>query len=316
MIFIERPETNPHFNIATEEYILKNYSEDVIMLWQCEPSVILGKHQNALAEVNLDLVSESNIPVIRRISGGGTVFHDPGNINYTIITSEKQKDKLIDFRKFTRPIVEFLASYGIVAGFEEKNNLVIDGKKFSGNSAHVHKNRVLHHGTLLFNSDLEKLDEFVKPKSLDIEDKAVKSIRATVTNISDHLDEKMDVQLFKAKLQKHLLKYHKISEVRKLTDADKTAINKLIEEKYRQWQWNYGYSPSFVLKNRIDELSVELTVKNGFIETIDLIGPHDPSIAAALFHGIHYRQKEIEEMLLTTEVSSKDIETCLKLLGF
>jgi lipoate-protein ligase A len=316
MIFIERPETNPYFNIAAEEYILKNTIDNVVMIWQCEPAVIIGKHQNTLTEVNFELTNELDIPVIRRISGGGTVYHDPGNINYTVITSEMKKDRLIDFRKFTQPIIDFLSGLGIEASFEGKNNLVIDGKKFSGNSAHVHKNRVLHHGTLLFNSNLEKLEKVIRPEELDIDDKAVKSIRATVTNISDYLDAEMNIQEFKAELKEYLLIYHKISKVRALSDNDMTVINKLVEEKYSQWQWNNGYSPAFTLTKEFDGITVVLKVKNGFIESIDIIGKTNPFFNPQMLTGLPYRMEDLRERMIIQEVPEEDIVGYLQLLGF
>ena len=129
MIFVRRPQTNPYFNIAAEEFILKNSSEDVLMLWQSEPSVVVGKHQNTMAEVNMDFVRENNIPVIRRISGGGTVYHDLGNINLTQISTFRKTNQLIDFRKFTKPVIAFLKQFGLEASFTGKNNLTVNGKK-------------------------------------------------------------------------------------------------------------------------------------------------------------------------------------------
>ncbi|HEY9115846.1 MAG TPA: lipoate--protein ligase family protein, partial [Bacteroidales bacterium] len=202
MIFIYQPETDPFFNIAAEDFLLKNSPDDFIMLWQNKPSVIIGKHQNTFAEVNLDFVNKNNIPVIRRMSGGGTVYHDLGNINFTMITSENNPEKLIDFRKFTEPLILFLKSLGIEAAFESKNNLKVNGKKISGNSAHVKKDKIMHHGTLLFNTNLRNLENSIKPPKTNITDKAVKSVRATVTNISKELDDKMPIEKFRFELQR------------------------------------------------------------------------------------------------------------------
>ncbi len=154
------------------------------MLWQNLPSIILGKHQNTLAEINYSFVKENNIPVVRRISGGGTVFHDLGNLNFTFISSG-EKEKLVNFRKFTQPIIEVLNHMGIPACFEGKNDLRVNGLKISGNAEHVYRNKVLHHGTLLFSADLNYLNQAIKSVPERFKDKAVQSVRSKVANITD-----------------------------------------------------------------------------------------------------------------------------------
>jgi len=186
MLIINDLRTDPYFNLAAEEYALKNFKADCFMLWRNEPSIIVGKHQNTLAEINLDYVKKRNIKVGRRLSGGGAVFHDLGNLNFTFISTGAQENRLVDFRRFTMPILEVLQNLGIEAVFEGRNDLTIHGRKFSGNAEHVWKNRILHHGTLLFSSVLTDLSEALKVDPLKFRDKAVKSIRSRVTNISKH----------------------------------------------------------------------------------------------------------------------------------
>jgi len=295
MIFIRRRQTDPFFNIAAEEYVLKQFKEDVVMLWQSKPSVIVGKHQNVLKEVNTGYTLKKNIPVIRRISGGGTVYHDPGNLNYTVITTETNREKLIDFRKFTKPVIGFLETLGIRAEFEGKNNLVINGKKFSGNSAHVFKNRVMHHGTLLFNSNLDILNKVIRPVVKEkIEDKAVQSIRAKVTNIRDHLDTKPDMEEFKVYFQKYLLNYSSINKIQELRKTDIQTINKLADEKYKTWEWNFGYSPVYVFRNEIQGIKVEMKVKSG-------------KIIDAFFEGDFEKKEKLERLLLNISHRKDDI---------
>lgn len=286
MIFIKRPQTDPFFNIAAEEYILKRDDRDILMLWQCSPSVIIGKHQNTLTEVNVGFANRRNIPVIRRLSGGGTVYHDEGNINYTVIKSEKRKDRLIDFRKFTQPVIDFLGTLGTKARFEGKNNLVINRKKFSGNSAHVFKNRVMHHGTLLFDSNLEMLDQIIRADTKSkIEDKAVQSVRAAVTNISEHLDVDMTIRQFKEKLENYLFNYYSINEIHELDKTDISAINTLMNEKYSKWEWNFGYSPDYIFRNEISGIKMNMKVKNG-------------KIIDAFFEGDFEKKEKLERLLL------------------
>lgn len=274
MIFIERSQTDPFFNIAAEEYLLKNTDEEILTFWQSTSSVILGKHQNPVKEVNLDFVNQHNIPVIRRISGGGTVFHDLGNINYTLITQSDKQENLVDFRKFTKPMILFLQEFGLESQFVGKNNLILDGKKFSGNSAHVFKKRVMHHGTLLFDTRLDLLDSIINPDRNSVEDKSIASIHASVTNISNHLKDNITLEKFKQNLANFFFSYFEIKKRQNLTAEMIRDIQKLAEEKYHQWSWNYGYSPKYCFKKEIRTdsglMQVDLEVKDGFIQKIQL----------------------------------------------
>jgi len=287
------------------------------MLWQSKPSVIVGKHQNVLKEVNTGYTQKKNIPVIRRISGGGTVYHDPGNLNYTVITTETNREKLIDFRKFTKPVIAFLETLGIRAEFEGKNNLVISGKKFSGNSAHVFKNRVMHHGTLLFNTDLDVLDKTIHPELKDkIQDKAVQSIWATVTNIRDLLDTKPDIDVFKVNFQNYLLNYYSIKEIRELNKTDIQAIKKLIEDKYKTWEWNFGYSPVYVFRNEIQNIKVELKVKNGKIVDICFAGEVEKKEKLErLLRNIPHREEDIKKVIYSEYGEQNTVDEIIRLLS-
>ncbi|PKP15313.1 MAG: lipoate--protein ligase, partial [Bacteroidetes bacterium HGW-Bacteroidetes-22] len=199
MLCIKDSNTDPYFNLAADEYVMKNFKEDCFMLWRNEPSIIVGKHQNTLAEINVDYVKENSIKVVRRITGGGAVFHDLGNLNFTFIRNSEEGAQ-VDFRKFTQPIIDVLQKIGINAVFEGRNDLTIDGKKFSGNAEHVWKKRTLHHGTLLFSAVITDLSAALKVNPLKFNDKAVKSVRSRVTNISEHLKEKMDVLEFRDRI--------------------------------------------------------------------------------------------------------------------
>lgn len=274
MIWIERPHIDPWFNLAAEEYILKQYKQDLLMFWQNTPSVVVGKHQNTAAEVDMDYAAAHHIPVIRRISGGGTVYHDLGNINYTLIRSTAKNEFPVDFRAFTQPLIAFLASFGIDARFEGKNNLLIGGRKFSGNAAHLFKNRVMHHGTILFQTDLEKLEKIIQPKQGQFNDKAIKSVHAKVMNLSEIFPKDISFDKFKVQLKQFLLDYYKIETSFQLTDADLSAIHELANTKYKSWQWNVGYSPKFsVQKSETTPYGIiraKLQVKAGIITSVDL----------------------------------------------
>jgi len=190
MLCIHLKNTDPYFCLAAEEYLLKNFQEDIFMLWQSENAVVVGKHQNLLGEINYPFVRENNIALCRRISGGGTVFHDSGNVNFSFIKNVKSPAE-ISFKQFTAPVVDALAKLGVAATTSGRNDLLIDGLKISGNAEHVYKNRVLHHGTLLFNSDLKNLGQAIKVVPGKYESKAVQSNRSPVANISQFLKNPM-----------------------------------------------------------------------------------------------------------------------------
>ncbi|RLD87027.1 MAG: lipoate--protein ligase family protein [Bacteroidetes bacterium] len=314
MIFISRTQTNPFFNIAAEEYVLKHFDEDVLMLWQSTPAVIVGKHQNMVAEVNLNYTRENRIPVIRRVSGGGTVFHDLGNLNYTLIKTEANRERLIDFKKFSAPVMEFLRTLSIQAEFEGKNNLVINGKKFSGNSAHVLKNRVMHHGTLLFNTNLENLEKVIRPPKANIADKAIKSVSATVTNISMELQSTITFEDFRQSLAAFLVDHYQIDNIYHFSEQDIAEINKLVAEKYNTPQWNYGYSPYYEFENTLDGFYLFIKVKKGLVEAIELNGCENSFSGS--FKGIMHRYQDINNIIERLNVKAETKKTLLRLFGF
>ena len=313
MIFINRKETNPYFNIAAEEFALKHFYQDVLMLWQSAPSVIVGKHQNLIAEVDLGYTHKHNIPVIRRISGGGTVYHDLGNLNYTLIRTEADRERLIDFNRFSAPIVEFLKTMGLKAGFEGKNNLVLKGKKFSGNSAHVFKNRVIHHGTLLFNTNLNELEKVIRPVKASIKDKAVKSVRATVTNILEHIPD-INYNIFSQNLTRFLIDYYSIGTIYSFSAQDVKSINKLVDYKYLSPDWNYSYSPTYEFENSFDGNYLRIIVKKGLIESIEMEGSLR-SFASSLI-GVMHRYDAIAAIAERFTLDNVQKQILLHLFGF
>lgn len=268
---ILRKETDPYFNLAAEEYIFKNFSEDTFMLWRNDPSVVIGKHQNAFAEVNHEFINKNGIQVVRRISGGGAVYHDHGNLNFTI-TGIGDQHSLVDFHKYTLPIIDAINKLGVNVVIGNRNSLYINGMKISGNAEHVYKQKVIHHGTILFNSNLDNLNKAILPIAIQYEDKAVKSIRSNVTNLSNYLPNHMGMEDFAEYIISEILNGNDGAYMYTLTESNKIEINRLKEEKYSTWEWNYGYSPpfSFITRFSLAENSFTgiVNIKNGIIESI------------------------------------------------
>lgn len=277
MLCFDNPSTNPYFNLACEEYLLKNIEDEVFMLWRNEPAIIVGKHQNTLAEINTEYVKDQGIKVVRRLTGGGAVFHDLGNLNFTFIKFiPLNGDQIIDFQKHTKPILDILLKLGINAKFEGRNDLTIDGKKFSGNAEHVHKHKVLHHGTLLFSAKLPDLSAALKVDPLKFEDKAVKSVRSRVTNISEHLEQPLTVEEFKDMVMQHIIEMYPDSKPFKLDNAAVDEVEALVEKKYATWEWNFGQSPVYNLRKGYKAaggfIEFDLFVEKGIIKELKIFG--------------------------------------------
>lgn len=276
MLCIHLENTDPFFCLATEEYLLKNFDEDIFMLWQSMDTVVVGKHQNLLAEINYPFVRENHITVARRISGGGTVFHDAGNVNFSFIKNVKSPAE-ISFKQFTQPVVDALAKLDVTATTSGRNDLLIEGKKVSGNAEHIFKNRVLHHGTLLYNSDLKNLGQAIKVVPGKYQSKAVQSNRSEVANISTFLKSKLEISefiqfLIDVQLENKKNTFYELNE----KDIQKTEV--LANEKFKRWEWNFGYSPKYSFKNEVEFgdniLKIELNVKKGIIEDCKIFGDY------------------------------------------
>lgn len=268
MRIILQPTHDPYFNIATEEYLLKHSSDDYIILYRNTPSVIVGKHQNTMAELNHTFINSSKIPVIRRLSGGGTVFHDLGNVNFCFIVNGREGN-LVDFKRFTAPIIEFLKELGLNAYRGEKNDIRIGNYKVSGNAEHVYKNRVMHHGTLLYSTNMLWLEQAIKSNEDSYTDRAIRSNRSQTINIAELLSLTMTVETFEIALSEFLTKYHSATPLQ-LDDSAKRTISTLATTKYTDWNWNYGYNASYDFKVNIDSDFLVLRVTNGIIESVEI----------------------------------------------
>ena len=272
MLCIKSTSNDPYFNLATEEYLLKNSTEDIFMLYVNDPSLIIGKHQNTISEINIEYALSKNIKVARRLSGGGTVYHDRGNLNFCFI-STTEGDNKVNFKRYTRPILELLWHLGLNARMGGRNDLIAEGFKISGNAEHIYRNRVLHHGTLLYDSNLDELSKLLKVNLTRFKDKSVQSKRSQVINISDILEKKITFDSFTNKIFKRQMLLPG-SQKYSLTANDKEQINKLVEFKFRTWEWNYGYSPKYLYRNSVVindcQIELQLNVEKGIIITVEV----------------------------------------------
>jgi lipoate---protein ligase len=300
MFCINLESTDPFFNLAIEEVLLKYRTEDFLILGINSPSIIIGKHQSAHRESDTRFAEMNNIPVIRRISGGGTVFHDNGNLNFTFIT-QSEPGRQIDFQKYTRPVIDFLVSAGIEARFEGKNDLKVEGLKVSGNAEHVFRNRVLHHGTLLFSSSLEILRNTIRKDTSHYTTRAVASNPSPVMNLSDKVKLYDDILKFRSGMMDYFLTSLHGAETYNPAESDILAAQALANSKYKTWEWNYAYGPeyrfntSFILKG--NSYSVSILVRNGLIEDCEIKGSGDLAKAGKKLTGHRHMADDILKVL-------------------
>ncbi|PKN79446.1 MAG: lipoate--protein ligase [Candidatus Cloacimonetes bacterium HGW-Cloacimonetes-1] len=299
------------YNIATEEYLLQNKDDDCFLLYRNEPSIIVGKHQNTLSEINSDFVKAQGIPVVRRMTGGGTVFHDMGNLNFCFIMNNAE-DTSWTFEKYTRPVLQVLHDLGIDAKLEGRNDLTIGGKKFSGNAKMTYRNKVLQHGTILFSSKMTDLSAALKVNPLKFTDKAVKSVQSRVTNVSEHLSTPLDLDDFIALVHNYVRSLYPEAMDYSFSAAEQAAISALVDTKYGTWDWNYGASPKYnfskAIRTKAGTIEFYLNVSKGKIDTLqiygDFFGRKDIDEFAAALIGVLHNPPELLQILQNLDVAS------------
>jgi lipoate-protein ligase A len=307
MFFIDNSGiTDPRLNLALEEYCLRNLDpqHDYLLLYINEPAVIIGRSQNTFQEIDHEFIRRKGIHVVRRISGGGAVYHDYGNLNFSFIT-KYEKTNVLNFRKFTAPVIRALHGLGVPAELSEGNDIVAFGKKISGNAQYSTQKSMFSHGTLLFDAEMENLVSALNVKREKIESRGVQSVRSRVANISEHLERSIDMNTFKKCLLDSIFEPYGGMRERKLTDKDWEKIHLLSKEKYHTWDWNYGKSPDCRIRRtaRLDvgRIEVLLEVKGGIIKNIricgDFLGYGDVEGLEAILTGRRYDVDEIRRVL-------------------
>ncbi|MBE2256182.1 MAG: lipoate--protein ligase [Ignavibacteria bacterium] len=294
-------------NLALDEWCVRNLDvndKNYILFYINSPSIIIGKHQNTIEEINSEYVDQNNIKVVRRISGGGAVYHDEGNLNFSFITKYSH-DSIHNFKKFTAPVIKALHSLSVDAILGGRNDITVDGRKISGNAQFSNTRSMFSHGTLLFDSKIENVVEALNVKAEKIESKGIKSVKSRVANIKEFLKQEISIEEFKNVLIENIFDGVKDYPVYNLSDKEWAEVEKIADTKYRTWEWNYGRSPEFNIQkiNRFDfgQIDARINVKDGIIKDIKLFGDF-------LGHG---EMKEIEERLTGKRYEEKEIENAI-----
>ncbi len=312
MYYLNSESADPFFNLAVEEVLLKNDNRDFAFFYRNNPALIIGKHQTAHKEADTKFTIENKIPVIRRISGGGTVFHDRGNLNFSFITGS-EKGKQVDFRKYTAPIINFLQSLGIDARFEGKNDIRVNGLKISGNAEHVHRERVLHHGTLLFDASLSELGKSIRKDKSCYSSRSVDSNPSEVTNLRTMLPRMRNIDDFWEQLVSFLIRESDEMHPYILDEAHRHNASELAVGKYHTWEWNYAYGPEYHFNKHFsfegEEHYCSLFVKEGIIQESRIEGSPPLVRAAARLTGCRHMPQDISGAVTKngTELCNLDI---------
>ena len=300
--------TDPRINLAIEEYALNHMDLDkentYLLFYVNEPSIIIGKNQNTSEEINVDYVEENNIHVVRRLSGGGAVYHDLGNLNFSFLTKD-DGNSFHNFEKFTKPIIEALNELGVPATLSGRNDIEVKGKKISGNAQFSSKGRMFSHGTLMLHSEVEHVVKALNVKDEKIKSKGIKSIKSRVANINDFLKEKLTMDEFKQLILRYIFKETTEIPTYTLTKEDWKSIEKISNQRYRNWDWNYGKSPAFDIQRSkkfpAGLVDIRFNVKKGYITDCKIYGD---------FFGVK-EIKEVEEVLIGTKYERSSLQQAL-----
>lgn len=307
---------DPRINIALETYLVENklVDEPILLFYINEPSIIIGRNQNTIEEVNQAYIDEHGIHVVRRMSGGGAVYHDLGNFSFCFIKEDDGSFR--DFGKFTQPVIEALHKMGVTgASLQGRNDLLIDGKKFSGNAMYAKNGRMTAHGTILFDSDLDAVTAALKPRKEKIESKGIKSIRSRVTNIKPYVSEaykQMTTEQFRDKLLLEIFGVSSRQEVKEyhLTPKDWEEVYRIRDERFGNWEWNYGHSPESTIQHAhkfpFGLVEYKVNVEDAKIKTIrifgDFFGLGDIADVEQALVGVPFDKEAVEKVFNTLDI--------------
>ena len=310
MRYLKNPSTNPYYNMAFDEYCLESLpiDEPVFFLWQNRPAVIVGYNQEVNTEVNLDYLKEKGIDLVRRVTGGGAVYHDLENLNYTIVGRSEDLER--DYPEYAALMMKALQALGVPATLSGRNDILVEGKKVSGFAKRVCKNRLMVHGTLMYNVDVNVLSHVLNPSTTKLQSKGIASVRSRVTNLCNYLPELSDIQAFKNRLEEILSNNYSDAEY-KLSETDLAHIQQLTDKKFATWEWNYGRSPKATLVHSArlacGTVEIHLTLAENRIASCrfggDFLGNLPASDVEKALTGIPYEINEIRKCLSKLEIS-------------
>lgn len=305
--------TDPRRNLALEEYVLRNHrcEGDILLFYVNEPSVIIGKHQNTIEEIDPAYIRSRGIHVVRRISGGGAVYHDLGNLNFSFITAYRP-ERFNRYEEFTRPVIDVLRALGVPAELGGRNDILVEGRKISGNAQFSTRDRMLSHGTVLLDSDLDAVTAALRVRPGKIESKGIKSVRSRVANISEYLREPITTRQLRDLVLERM--FGSLDDVRhyELNPEDWERVEELVERRYATWEWNHGESPRFNLQRAHrfpgGEVDVRLSVEEGRIHCAriygDYMGVGDVEELERALVGLRYDRDELERVLARFDVTA------------
>lgn len=305
--------TDPRINLAIEEYLLKHLDvekDSYLLFYINQPSIIIGRNQNTIEEINTDYVEDNDIIVVRRLSGGGAVYHDLGNLNFSFITKD-DGESFHNYKKFTQPVVDALGNLGVQAELSGRNDILAEGRKVSGNAQYATKGRMFSHGTLMFDLNLDAVVSALKVKKDKIESKGIKSVRSRVANILPFLKEKITIEQFRLEILKSIFGGEEKINYYELTEKDWEKIHEISRDRYQTWDWNYGKSPRFNIQktHRFPSggIDIRLEVNKGNIEEIkiygDFFGVGEVTEIEELLTGIPYSREAIAEKLGNIDIA-------------
>ncbi|HFZ6515832.1 TPA: lipoate--protein ligase, partial [Streptococcus agalactiae] len=302
MKYIVNTSNDPAYNVALEAYAFQKLTDidEIFILWINEPAIIIGRHQNTIQEINKEFIDKNGIHVVRRLSGGGAVYHDLNNLNYTIISNNTQ-EAAFDFQTFSKPVIDTLAKLGVKAEFTGRNDLEINGQKFAGNAQAYYKGRMMHHGCLLFDVDMSVLGQALKVSKDKIESKGIKSVRARVTNIVDHLSDKITVQEFSDAILAQMKEEYPEMDEYVLSDAELSEIQAMRDNQFATWDWTYGKAPEYTIERGVrypaGKITTYANVENSTIKSVkifgDFFGVKPVDDIEKMLEGVRYDYKDV-----------------------
>ncbi|HEO0675913.1 TPA: lipoate--protein ligase [Streptococcus agalactiae] len=312
MKYIVNTSNDPAYNVALEAYAFQKLTDidEIFILWINEPAIIIGRHQNTIQEINKEFIDKNGIHVVRRLSGGGAVYHDLNNLNYTIISNNTQEGAF-DFQTFSKPVIDTLAKLGVKAEFTGRNDLEINGQKFAGNAQAYYKGRMMHHGCLLFDVDMSVLGQALKVSKDKIESKGIKSVRARVTNIVDHLSDKITVQEFSDAILAQMKEEYPEMDEYVLSDAELSEIQAMRDNQFATWDWTYGKAPEYTIERGVrypaGKITTYANVENSTIKSVkifgDFFGVKPVDDIEKMLEGVRYDYKDVLAALKTVDTS-------------